>query len=178
MPFDLSMTKLLVLGVIAMVVFGPDKLPQVARDAGRLLRQFRAFAQQTQSQLKSELGDVVGDFDLEDLNPKQFVRKHLLEGFEDAGSDVRTAVYDVRTTLASGLSSPGTTAGAAVASAVLTSAAADATEADAVHTGDADAGDADAADADAADADAGGAGAAAMAPAGVVAPAPFDSDAT
>jgi sec-independent protein translocase protein TatB len=84
MPFDLSMTKLLILGVIAMLVFGPDKLPQVARDAGRMLRQMRALAQQARADLKSELGDTVGDFDIADLNPKAFVRKHLLEGMDDA----------------------------------------------------------------------------------------------
>lgn len=79
MPLDLSMTKLLVLGLIALVIFGPDKLPQVARDAGRMLRQFKAIAQQARSDLKSELGDTVGDFDLDDLNPRTFVRKHLLD---------------------------------------------------------------------------------------------------
>lgn len=84
MPFDLSMTKLLILGAIAMLVFGPDKLPQVARDAGRMLRQMRAFAQQARTELKSELGDAVGDFDIADLNPRAFVRKHLLDDLDDA----------------------------------------------------------------------------------------------
>ena len=79
MPLDLSMTKLLILGLIAMVVFGPDKLPQVARDAGRMLRQFRSIAQQARADLKSELGDTVGDLDLTDLNPRTFVRKHLFD---------------------------------------------------------------------------------------------------
>ncbi|MGH8891036.1 MAG: sec-independent translocase [Acidothermaceae bacterium] len=126
MPFDLSMTKLLVLGVIAMIVFGPDKLPQVARDAGRMLRQFRAFAQQARTELKSELGDAVGDFDLEDLNPKRFVRKHLLEGFDDTAADVRASVADIRSTVSSAGSSTGSTArstvGTAAASAVMASA--------------------------------------------------------
>jgi len=73
------MTKLLILGVIAMLVFGPEKLPQVARDAGRMLRQFRTIAQQARADLKSELGDSFGDFDVTDLNPRTFVRKHLFE---------------------------------------------------------------------------------------------------
>lgn len=83
MPFDLSVTKLLLLGVIAMVVFGPDKLPELARDAGRMLRQLRGLAQQARTDLKSELGDTVGDFDIADLNPRTFVRKHLLEDETD-----------------------------------------------------------------------------------------------
>lgn len=90
MPFDLSITKLLVLGVIAMLVFGPDKLPQVARDAGRMLRQLRGLAQQARSDLKAELGDTIGDLDIADLNPRTFVRKHLLEDDEPAQATVQT----------------------------------------------------------------------------------------
>ncbi len=88
MPLDLSMTKLLILGLIAMVVFGPDKLPQVARDAGRMLRQFRVIAQQARADLKSELGDTVGDLDIADLNPRTFVRKHL---FDDPAPEAERA---------------------------------------------------------------------------------------
>lgn len=82
MPFDLSMWKLLVLGVIALIVFGPDRLPQLARDAGRTLRQLRDMAQSARTELKSELGDTVGDFDFADLNPRTFVRKHLLDDLD------------------------------------------------------------------------------------------------
>jgi sec-independent protein translocase protein TatB len=81
-PFDLSMWKLMVLGVIALVVFGPDKLPQLARDAGRTVRQLRMMAQTARTELKAELGDTVGEFDFSDLNPRTFVRKHLLDDFD------------------------------------------------------------------------------------------------
>jgi sec-independent protein translocase protein TatB len=81
-PFDLSMWKLLVLGVIALIVFGPDRLPQLARDAGRTLRQLREMAQNARTELRSELGDTVGDFDFSDLNPRTFVRKHLLDDLD------------------------------------------------------------------------------------------------
>ena len=82
MPFDLSMWKLMVLGLIAVVVFGPDRLPQLARDAGRTLRQLREMAQTARTELKSELGDTVGEFDFSDLNPRTFVRKHLLDDLD------------------------------------------------------------------------------------------------
>jgi sec-independent protein translocase protein TatB len=86
-PFDMSMWKLLALGLIALVVFGPDKLPQLARDAGRTVRQLRAMAQAARTELRSELGDTVGDFNLTDLNPRAFVRKHLLDDLDtDLGS--------------------------------------------------------------------------------------------
>jgi sec-independent protein translocase protein TatB len=81
-PFDLSMWKLIALGLIAMVVFGPEKLPEIARDAGRMLRQLRGMAQNARSELQTELGDTLGEFDLSELNPKTFVRKHLFEDDE------------------------------------------------------------------------------------------------
>ena len=37
--FDLSLTKIAVLLVIAVVIFGPDQLPKVAAQAGRTLRE-------------------------------------------------------------------------------------------------------------------------------------------
>ena len=96
MPLDLSMTKLLILGVLAMLIFGPDKLPQLARDAGRMVRQFRGMAQQARSELRSELGDVVPDFDIKDLNPRNFVRKHLFDDMASANvlGEVRAAVAE------------------------------------------------------------------------------------
>jgi sec-independent protein translocase protein TatB len=69
--------------VIALLVFGPDKLPSVARDAARLLRELRRMAQGARTQLKSELGPEFADFDFDSLNPRTFVRKHLLEDEDD-----------------------------------------------------------------------------------------------
>ena len=43
--FDLSVTKLLVLAVIALVVFGPNELPKIASQAGRALRDLRRIAE-------------------------------------------------------------------------------------------------------------------------------------
>ena len=39
--FDLSLPKLLVLAVIALVVFGPNELPKMAAKAGKALRELR-----------------------------------------------------------------------------------------------------------------------------------------
>ena len=101
MPLDLSMTKLLILGVLAMLIFGPEKLPQLARDAGRMVRQFRGMAQQARSELRSELGDVVPDFDIKDLNPRTFVRKHLFDDeTPNVLGEVRAAVAEASATAA------------------------------------------------------------------------------
>lgn len=77
--FDLSMTKLLVLAIIALVVFGPKELPKIAAQAGRALRDLRRIAEGAKADLREGLGPEFQDFDFEDLNPKRFVQKHLLD---------------------------------------------------------------------------------------------------
>jgi sec-independent protein translocase protein TatB len=77
--FDLSITKLLVLAVIALVIFGPNELPRIARQAGRALRDLRQIAEGAKADLREGLGPEFQDFDFEDLNPRRFVQKHLLE---------------------------------------------------------------------------------------------------
>jgi sec-independent protein translocase protein TatB len=77
--FDLNLSKLLVLAVIALVIFGPNELPKMAAQAGRALRDLRRVAEGAKNDLREGLGPEFADFDLEDLNPKRFVQKHLLD---------------------------------------------------------------------------------------------------
>ena len=78
--FDLSLPKLLVLAVIALVVFGPDKLPTIAAQAGRALRDLRQIAESAKNDLRDGLGPELADFEIEDLNPKRLAHKHLFGG--------------------------------------------------------------------------------------------------
>ena len=77
--FDLSLTKLLVLAVVALIVFGPNELPKIAAQAGRALRDLRKIAEGAKADLKEGLGPEFQDFDFDDLNPRRFVQKHLLD---------------------------------------------------------------------------------------------------
>ena len=79
---SLGWMEIVTLMVVAVLIFGPDKLPSVTRDAAQMLRQLREMAQAARSQLKSELGPEFADFDLDSLNPRTFVRKHLLEDLD------------------------------------------------------------------------------------------------
>jgi len=75
--FDLSLPKLLVLAVIALVIFGPSELPKIASQAGRALRDLRTIAEGAKNDLREGLGPEFADFEIEDLNPKRFVHKHF-----------------------------------------------------------------------------------------------------
>jgi len=56
---SLGPAEILVVLVIALLVFGPNKMPEIARQVGKGFREFR----RVQQHLKSELRDVVSEFD-------------------------------------------------------------------------------------------------------------------
>ena len=80
--FDLSLPKLLVLAVIALVVFGPNELPKMAAKAGKALRELRRIADGAKADLREGLGPEFAEFDINDLNPRHFVQKHLLSDLD------------------------------------------------------------------------------------------------
>jgi sec-independent protein translocase protein TatB len=85
--FDLSLPKLLVLALLALVVFGPNELPKMAAHAGRVLRDLRRIAEGAKADLREGLGAEFSDFDIDDLNPRRFVQKHLLSDPKGPDSD-------------------------------------------------------------------------------------------
>jgi len=82
----LSPFKIIVLAIIALVVFGPNELPKMAAQAGRALRDVRRLAENARADLQQHLPDELQDFDVADLNPKHFVRKHLLDEVSGFGA--------------------------------------------------------------------------------------------
>lgn len=92
---DIGASELLVLAVIAIVVFGPEKLPQFARKAAKVLRYVRQMAGSAQNQLREELGPDFDDLDFADLNPKAFVRKHLFSDVEPVVNDIKSDLNNV-----------------------------------------------------------------------------------
>ncbi|MEX2290651.1 MAG: sec-independent translocase [Mycobacteriales bacterium] len=82
--FDtLGWGELLVLLVLALFVFGPDRLPGMAADAGRTLRNLRGYVKGMTDDLKADLGPELGDVDLASLHPRTFVQKHLFGDDEE-----------------------------------------------------------------------------------------------
>jgi sec-independent protein translocase protein TatA len=62
---SLGPAEILVVLVIALLVFGPNKMPDIAKQVGRGFREFR----RVQQHLKSELRDVVSEFDSPSSTP-------------------------------------------------------------------------------------------------------------
>jgi sec-independent protein translocase protein TatB len=73
----------MVIAFVAILVFGPDKLPDFARQAGRMVRKAREFANEARDELREELGPEYADLSLRDLDPRTIVRKHIIEAMND-----------------------------------------------------------------------------------------------
>jgi len=78
--FDLDISKMAVIGLVALVVLGPERLPRVARTAGALLGR----AQRYINDVKSE---VTREIELEEI-------RKMKSGFEEAASSVQNTIHD------------------------------------------------------------------------------------
>ncbi|MFJ9926128.1 MULTISPECIES: sec-independent translocase [Streptomyces] len=95
---DIGPMELLTIIVIAVLVFGPDKLPKVIQDVTRTIRKIREFSESAKQDIRSELGPEFKDFDFEDLNPKTFLRKQL--GNDDLGLQEIRNGFDLKKEMA------------------------------------------------------------------------------
>jgi Sec-independent protein translocase protein TatA len=80
-PLNLSFTHLAVVGIVALVVLGPERLPGVARTAGNLWREW----QRIRGGLEAEVREVISDF-----------KEPFMEAVGDVSSTVKGTVDDVR----------------------------------------------------------------------------------
>ena len=81
--FGVGLPELAVIAFVAVLVFGPDKLPEFARQAGRMARKVREFANEARDELREELGPEYADLDFKDLDPRTIVRKHIIEAMNE-----------------------------------------------------------------------------------------------
>jgi sec-independent protein translocase protein TatB len=73
--FGLSGEKLLILGLIAIFVLGPDKLPHYAQQLARLVKSLKRMAEGAKGQLQTELGE---DLDWKKLDPRQYDPRRII----------------------------------------------------------------------------------------------------
>jgi sec-independent protein translocase protein TatB len=89
--FGVGLPEFTVIALVAVVVFGPDKLPEFARQAGRFLHRLKQFATGARDELRNELGPEFSDLELRDLDPRTIVRKHVMEAMEEAEAEAASA---------------------------------------------------------------------------------------
>jgi sec-independent protein translocase protein TatB len=81
--FGVGLQELAVIAFIAVLVVGPDRLPELAKQGGKVLRQIRNLALNARDELRNELGPDFSDLELRDLDPREIVRKHIAEAMAD-----------------------------------------------------------------------------------------------
>lgn len=78
--FDVSFTELMVIGVIALIVIGPERLPKVARTVGHLLGRAQRYVNDVKSDIQREIElDELRKFKSEMEDAAQGVQKSLNE---------------------------------------------------------------------------------------------------
>jgi sec-independent protein translocase protein TatB len=85
---DISGWEFLTLGVLAVILFGPDRLPKFAADAAKFLKMMRGYMHNARDDLTRELGPEISDVKLSDLTPRGLLRKTL--GDDDPFRDLRS----------------------------------------------------------------------------------------
>ena len=87
--FDISFTELMVIGMIALVVIGPERLPKVARTIGHLLGRAQRYVNDVKTDIKREM-------DAGDLN-------NIKNQFEEAASSMKASLDDASKTISNPL---------------------------------------------------------------------------
>ncbi len=88
--FDIGFTELLIIGVVALLVVGPERLPKVARTAGHLFGRFQRYV----STVKADIGR---EMDLDELRKAgQSFKESVEEAVRGVESGVQEAEFTMR----------------------------------------------------------------------------------
>ena len=82
--FGMGWPEILLIGMVGVMVFGPDKLPDLAKQAGRFIRTVRQMANNAKNDLGREIGEDFSGLRLRDLDPREVVRKNILDAVDDS----------------------------------------------------------------------------------------------
>jgi sec-independent protein translocase protein TatB len=84
--FDINGGEFVILLVVALVVLGPERLPQYAAQLAKLVRDARGFAVRAREQVRDEMGEEFDDVDWQQLDPRRYdPRRIVREALMDDG---------------------------------------------------------------------------------------------
>lgn len=74
--------------LVALILVGPNKLPQLSSDSVKMIRKVRNLAQGATKDLRENLGPGYEDLEVADLHPKRLISKHLNEALAEPTSEL------------------------------------------------------------------------------------------
>ncbi|MFZ4894118.1 twin-arginine translocase TatA/TatE family subunit [Plantibacter sp. Mn2098] len=94
--FGLTFDKLLIIGVIAVFLLGPDRLPHYAAQLGRLVRTVRDMATGAKDRMREEMGPEFDEVDWKKLDPRQYDPRRIIREalLDDSPAPAVTAAVD------------------------------------------------------------------------------------
>ncbi|WP_298036852.1 Sec-independent protein translocase family protein [uncultured Microbacterium sp.] len=97
MDFGLTFEKLLLIGVVAAFIIGPERLPKAAETFAKFVRRGGEYLRDTKSRMREEIGPEIDDVDWRKLDPRQYdprriIRDALLEDTPSAPASTAPAV--------------------------------------------------------------------------------------
>lgn len=105
--FGLSSEKILILGLLAVFILGPERLPGYAKSLANLVKSLRKMSENAKSQLKEELGDDYEEVDWRKLDPRQYdPRRIIREALSDEFSAPKPARKPAQPRLKTGEAAP------------------------------------------------------------------------
>ena len=88
--FGIGGGEFLTLIVLALIPIGPDRLPNVATDAAKLVRKLRDIANAATAELRENLGPGFEDLDVTDLHPKKLIRKTIGNSLDEISTEINS----------------------------------------------------------------------------------------
>ncbi|AZS41106.1 Sec-independent protein translocase protein TatB [Microbacterium oxydans] len=78
MTFGLTFEKLLLIGLIAVLIIGPERLPRAAESFSRMVRKAGEYLRATKSRVREEMGPEIDDVDWRKLDPRQYDPRRII----------------------------------------------------------------------------------------------------
>jgi len=85
--FDINGWEFVILVIVAILVIGPDRMPEYAAKLAKLVKQVRALADTAKGQLREQMGSEFDDVDWKQYDPRQYdPRRIVREALMDEGT--------------------------------------------------------------------------------------------
>ena len=93
--FGINGSEFLVIILVAVIVVGPQRLPEYTRKLTQMVRQLRVFLDNARSQIAEEVGPEMADLDLSSLDPRQYDPRKIVR--DALGEDLDAIRRDLAT---------------------------------------------------------------------------------